>query len=40
MCVTIADDMELFDVFTDRTPSSVPVKELAALTWAEEGLIL
>lgn len=40
MCVRIADDLNLFDILSDRSPNSISANELATISGAEVGLIL
>jgi len=40
MCVRIADDLRLFDILSERAPRSVDVKTMAAISGAQEQLLL
>lgn len=40
MCVRVADDLRLFDILSQHSPHPVAVKTIAAITGAQEGLLL
>jgi DNA-binding IclR family transcriptional regulator len=40
MCVRVADDLKLFDILSERAPDSMNVKAVAAVSGAQEQLLL
>ena len=40
MCVRVADDLKLFDILSERVPQSMTLKAIAAISGAQEQLLL